>query len=443
MLYATILTLSIFLPAPSVEERVDAYLNHRFEQTAEKTAALVKEFEKEGVSIEAVEKAIASGPQKLATPDHPKGEIVANVPMQCDHVDYKTSYYLYVPKSLPEGKPTGLIVVGHGGNGAMSQSYANRTAAAYIADWPGQAERLGYIAVAPLTERGWGWIGDSIVFSAISQLSRQYRIDPNRIYITGHSMGGHLTWRSAFGYPGAWAAVSPMSGGYDFVAQGLMPLLFNVPGYATHGATEPFEIADFNRKMKAWLDKRNYDWVIDERPGGHEVFKDRLPIIGDFFAKRRRNIYPKSVFAQHRGLYALDRAEPKRDGWSQGHTWTKGRPIDRTTFFWIRLNPEPEKDQSEDFREAFAEIKSSSEITITAKNVKEITLFLHPKMVTFGKPLTITVNGKATKHTPKPTMGVLLEEARRFDDRGRLFWDEVKIPVEGDREVPVPSGRGA
>lgn len=81
---------------------------------------------------------------------------------------------------------------------------------------------LGAILVAPATTVGWNPVGDSLIESVISRTIREYNIDPDRIYIAGQSMGGHLSWRSAIHRADRFAAFSPQSGGYaSYVADHL------------------------------------------------------------------------------------------------------------------------------------------------------------------------------------------------------------------------------
>src|SRR5262249_13376007 len=144
-----------------------------------------------------------AGYEKFAEP----GKLLFLGPLECDHVDYKTRYFLYVPKSYDPAKASPLLLVGHGGNGAMSADYAKRAAQGGIRPWLPVADKHGMILAAPLTERGWGWIGDSIVLSLRSKLQRQFHVDPDRVCLTGHSMGGHLSWRSGIFMPDRWAGV--------------------------------------------------------------------------------------------------------------------------------------------------------------------------------------------------------------------------------------------
>lgn len=431
------LLLSAIAPGFDLQPTVDDLFSQRFELQRSDLRQTAKTLKESGVTAKNLEDAIRRGPS-LPANSIKSGPMVGKLALNCDHVDYETSFFIHVPASYRSDKPAPLLIVGHGGNGAMSEDYATSTAQSYLSYWTKEADRTGMIAVAPITERGWGWIGDSVIFSLISKMQREFKIDPDRIYLTGHSMGGHLTWRSSFAYPDRWAAVSPMSGGYDFIEQGLMPLLSNVPGYVTHGAEEPYQIADFNRKMKAWLDQRQYDWVMDERPGGHEIFRDRLPLISDFFLKHRRNMYPRTVYAQQQGLFALNLDEPHRDGWDKHHTWNRNRPIDRTTFFWLRLNPESGKDAPAAVRKAYGVIKNRRLIEITAENTHQLTVFLHPKMVDFNQEIVIVVNGKENKVTPRADMNLMLSEVQRTGDPGRLYCDSALIEVNGSQSVAPP-----
>ncbi|MEW6118120.1 MAG: prolyl oligopeptidase family serine peptidase [Nitrospirota bacterium] len=40
-----------------------------------------------------------------------------------------------------------------------------------------------------------------------------YRVDQDRIYLTGISMGGYGVWRTAIEYPDRFAAIAPVCGG--------------------------------------------------------------------------------------------------------------------------------------------------------------------------------------------------------------------------------------
>ena len=69
----------------------------------------------------------------------------------------------------------------------------------------------------------------------IDQVAAEFRILPDRILMTGCSMGGYGTWEMAMCYPETFAAIAPVAGG------GVMwrtPKLKDVPVLAYHGKAD-------------------------------------------------------------------------------------------------------------------------------------------------------------------------------------------------------------
>jgi predicted peptidase len=49
----------------------------------------------------------------------------------------------------------------------------------------------------------------------LAEIAKEYSVDPERIYLTGPSMGGFGTWNLAASHPDQWAAIVPICGGGD------------------------------------------------------------------------------------------------------------------------------------------------------------------------------------------------------------------------------------
>src|SRR3954469_24984435 len=47
----------------------------------------------------------------------------------------------------------------------------------------------------------------------LDEIQSQYKVDPDRVYLTGLSMGGFGTWELATQYPQRFAAIAPICGG--------------------------------------------------------------------------------------------------------------------------------------------------------------------------------------------------------------------------------------
>lgn len=78
---------------------------------------------------------------------------------------------------------------------------------------PGPSETYG----------AWEEVSRQDAMEALGQTQRSFRIDPSRVYVTGHSMGGHGAWHLATTYPDRFAAVGPSAGWISFSTYGGLP----------------------------------------------------------------------------------------------------------------------------------------------------------------------------------------------------------------------------
>lgn len=80
----------------------------------------------------------------------------------------------------------------------------------------------------------------------LDKLSAEYPVDPERIYVTGISMGGYGTWDIISRMPERFAAAMPICGGGD-AAMG--PRLVNLPILAVHGDADRAVPVENSRRM--------------------------------------------------------------------------------------------------------------------------------------------------------------------------------------------------
>ena len=81
--------------------------------------------------------------------------------------------------------------------------------------------------VAPTNRRPFGfdweeW-GRLNALATLDHAKETFRIDPSRVYATGHSMGGHGTWHLSVMHPGLFAALGPSAGWASFYTYGDSP----------------------------------------------------------------------------------------------------------------------------------------------------------------------------------------------------------------------------
>lgn len=178
--------------------------------------------------------------------------------------------------------------------------------------------------VAPTNRRprGFNWEdwGRLDALEVLEIAKKRFQPDPQHIYLTGHSMGGHGTWFLGATYPDKWAAIAPCSGyptlkGYGS-ADGLIPDSASTPAeqmllrsgnqsdviklspnykplgvYILHGDSDEVVSVKYARQMRVELANFHTDMSYYEYPGGEHWFGDQSvdwkPLF-DFFKWHKR-----------------------------------------------------------------------------------------------------------------------------------------------------------
>jgi hypothetical protein len=100
-------------------------------------------------------------------------------------------------------KPKGLLIGMHGGGVGSGDAHSSARA------MHSAAKELGWLAIFPevieKTERGWTDSGtEEWVMQLIDMAIVTYDIDPDHVYLSGHSMGGYGSWTLGAHMPTAW-----------------------------------------------------------------------------------------------------------------------------------------------------------------------------------------------------------------------------------------------
>ncbi|MBI5021573.1 MAG: prolyl oligopeptidase family serine peptidase [Ignavibacteriales bacterium] len=183
--------------------------------------------------------------------------------------------------------------------------------------------------VAPTNRRpyGYNWEewGRLDAMETMEIVKQRYRIDENRIYLTGHSMGGHGVWHIGSLFPDKFAAIGPSAGWisfwtYRFRGQNVLDTTDirkmirrattpsetfmhvdnykQLGAYILHGSDDDNVYPEQARMMVDELNKHNYKdfiyheqkgvghwWDLSDEPGADCV--DWAPMF-DFFARHAR-----------------------------------------------------------------------------------------------------------------------------------------------------------
>jgi predicted peptidase len=75
-----------------------------------------------------------------------------------------------------------------------------------------------FITITPSLNMEWGYGWNSSILSALlDEIVQRYRVDLDRIHVTGFSMGGYGTWDLALHTPNRFASLTPICGGGDSI----------------------------------------------------------------------------------------------------------------------------------------------------------------------------------------------------------------------------------
>ncbi len=163
------------------------------------------------------------------------------------------SYLSYLPAGYATAKETAypLVIYLHG-----SSARGSNLASVKVSGLPRLAEdgrKFDFILVAPQCPSGRLWSSEDWAGPLLKELNGRYRIDPDRIYLTGVSMGGGGTFDVAKRYPGTFAALAPMCAWASDTYQ--LCKLKNIPIWTFHGTEDHVvPIAETEQKVKVLKD---------------------------------------------------------------------------------------------------------------------------------------------------------------------------------------------
>ena len=300
-----------------------------------------------------------------------------------------------------------LFIAMHGGGNAPKQVNDSqwKHMQIYYRDHP---EAGGYIYVALRAPNDtWNGFYDTYVYPLVANLTRQFRlfgdVDPNKIFIMGYSHGGYGAFAIGPKMPDHFAAIH---------ASAAAP---------TDGETTAVTLR--NTIFTCMVGEKDTMFGRFERD--QKFAEAAAKLRGD-----RTDIYPVRVDIiagnGHTGLPDRDNIQPMypavRNPVPRDLTWLMTDKVIKD-FFWLRTE-EPAKKRSID-----ALCRDNHLTVTTSTNVGSATVFLDNRLVDFGKPVTLSVNGANSRHKLQPSLRVLGEMLLRRGDPELAFTARLDLPL--------------
>lgn len=253
------------------------------------------------------------------------------------------------------------------------------------------------------------------VLSTLRDAQRKFAIDTDRVYLTGHAMGGDAAWDIGLAHPDLWAGVVTISAVADRFCNRYYDNSQYVPWYFINGELDGDKFSRNAREFDRYLKPLRDATVVEYQGRGFEPFSDEIQNLFDWMNRKRRGAPPKEFAC------------------------SSMRPWDNF-FWWLEVDDLPEKAMvipqawppKRNVRPVPLEgrIFESNKLSIKARTGKT-TVWLSPRVVDFTQPISIELNGRRITRASEPiepSLEVLLEDARARGDRKHPFWAKVVSP---------------
>jgi pimeloyl-ACP methyl ester carboxylesterase len=284
----------------------------------------------------------------------------------------------------------------------------------------GQATRHGYVTIAVDWRQGHQTSYDytarehHVVLGALRDACRRFSIDTDRVFLTGHGIGGDAAWDIALAHPDIWAGVIPIVAKADRYCIHYDKNADYLAWYVVAGELDGDKLAHNARELDRYFTQYTDTTVVEYLGRGFEPFGDEIQRIFEWIERRRRSM-PKELEC------------------------VSMRPWDNF-FWWLELEGLPEKSMvmpsnwppPRGVRETRVRGKrlETNKVLVSAQ-AKRVVVWLSPELVDFNQRLVVEVNNRTI--TPRdrfvrPDLNVLLDDARTRADRQHPFWAKLETP---------------
>lgn len=326
------------------------------------------------------------------------------------------TYYVQLPPEYDPYRLYPTIVTLHG-----EVTTAEQQMNWWAGDWSGgkrtgQASRYGYIVIAPAwTEAhqnryGYSAREHAAVLNSLRDACRRFSIDSDRVYLSGHSIGGDAAWDIGLAHPDLWAGVIPIVAEADRYCTFYWENARYVPFYVVAGELDGAKLVNSARNnLDRWL-TRGFDvTVVEYRGRGHDEFSDEILRLFDWMGRYRRNFFPRSFSCE------------TMRSWDNFFWWIEVEGLPPRSGVDPADWPPPNGTQPAQIK---GKLIGKNGVNVRA-GTSHVTVWLSPEMLNFKERATITVNGRrlnGANQMLKPELRTMLEDVRTRGDRQHPFW---------------------
>ncbi|HEU5148298.1 MAG TPA: PHB depolymerase family esterase, partial [Chryseosolibacter sp.] len=156
-------------------------------------------------------------------------------------------YLEYLPQDYTKNTnkyPIVIFLHGIGERGTTSTdpttllSSVQKVANVGLAKYVKYGAQYPFIIISPQLKSSYGTWPANYVMDVLNHVKKYLRINEQRIYITGLSLGGFGTWTTLGAYPQVFAAAVPICSGGSALSKACVIAAENIPLWGFHGTAD-------------------------------------------------------------------------------------------------------------------------------------------------------------------------------------------------------------
>lgn len=158
-------------------------------------------------------------------------------------------------------------------------------------------QKMPFVVVSPQVGPLDSWWYSDLIMLMIKDIKKKYRVDEDRVYLTGLSMGGYGSWDLAIKYPELFAAIAPICGAGDPSA---VWTIRHMPVWIFHGGKDQTVPVKNSKTMyKALLPYGNVKLTIYPE-AGHDSWTETYnnPELYTWFLSHKRFTFEEGPMPQ-------------------------------------------------------------------------------------------------------------------------------------------------
>ncbi len=285
----------------------------------------------------------------------------------------------------------------------------------------GQAMRHGYIVVAVdwlephQATYNYSLREHQAVLGALRDAMRRFSVDTDRVFLTGHGIGGDAVWDIGIAHPDLWAGVMPFLASADKYVLRYRDNASHVDWYFVDGELNGGNIEENAKQLDFYLRPGIPATLVEYHGRGHEPYHDEVQRLFDWMNRRRRRPPPET--------FDCKIMRP----WDNFYWWLEVGGLPERSMVAPATWPPKRGTRPTQIRGRLYQNNKLDAFHQAAQT----TVWLSPEVVDFDKPITIELNNRRIGPRDRfirPDLGVLLDDARTRGDRQRPYWAKVSDP---------------